>query len=93
MSRLSIKFSSKFKKDYKLASKQHQNIDELFDVIDKLADRVILDPKYNDHSLSGKYENCRECHVSPDFLLIYRVYEDELVLLLLRAGSHSNLFK
>ena len=93
MKRLSIKFSSKFKKDYQLATKQHQNISELFEVIDKLADRMALEPKYKDHSLSGKYTDCRECHISPDFLLIYRVYDEELVLLLLRAGSHSDLFK
>ncbi|MCD7739968.1 MAG: type II toxin-antitoxin system YafQ family toxin [Candidatus Gastranaerophilales bacterium] len=51
-----------------------------------------LSPKYLDHSLTGKYKGCRECHIQPDWLLVYRIIEDELVLLLMATGTHSDLF-
>ena len=62
------------------------------DIIKKLANGEILPPKNRDHNLSGNYSNCRECHIAPDWLLIYEVYEDELFLYLTRTGSHSDLF-
>ena len=80
------------KKDIKRASKQGKNIDLLFDVIDKLSDGVALEAKYKDHKLGGKYEGKRECHIEPDFLLIYQIAEKEVILLLVRVGSHSELF-
>ena len=81
------------KRDIKRASKQGKNIDLLFDVIDQLSDGKKLDPKYKDHKLSGEYEGKRECHIEPDFLLIYQIAEKEIVLYLVRVGSHSELFK
>lgn len=88
-----IRFTNKFKKDLKLAEKQGKNIDKLFEVVDKLSRGEKLEDKYRDHELSGNYVGCRECHVEPDWLLIYEVFDDVLVLLLARIGSHSDLFK
>ena len=81
------------KKDIKKASKQGRNIDLLFDIIDQLSDGKKLDPKFKDHKLSGEYEGKRECHIEPDFLLIYQINEKEIILYLVRVGSHSELFK
>ena len=92
MMKLLVNFTSRFKKDLKLAEKQHRNTDELFAVIEKLANREQLEEKYRDHSLKGEYANCRECHIEPDFLLVYQIFERELILLLVRVGSHSELF-
>lgn len=88
-----IRFTNRFKKDLKLAKKQGRNIDKLFEIVEKLAEDEILDEKYRDHSLSGNYKETRECHIEPDFLLIYEKIEGILVLSLVRAGSHSDLFK
>lgn len=87
-----IKFTSQFKKDLKLAKRQGKDVEELFKVIENLSLGKQLDAKYKDHSLSGDFKGCRECHVTPDWLLIYEVFEDTLVLILYRAGSHSELF-
>lgn len=91
--RLEIKFTAQFKRDVKLLSKQHKNLDLLFNTIEKLANMETLDSKYKDHNLSGDFYGCRECHIEPDFLLIYEIHNDIMVLLLVRTGSHSNLFK
>ena len=88
-----IKFSGQFKKDLKLAKKQGKNLDKLFDVVERLANGEVLEAKYRDHDLSGDYKGCRECHIDPDWLLIYEIFDDVLVLLLNRAGSHSELFR
>ena len=80
------------KRDIKRASKQGKNINLLFDVIDQLSDGKQLDPKFKDHKLSGNYEGKRECHIEPDFLLIYQINEKEIILYLVRVGSHSELF-
>ena len=64
-----------------------------FAVIEKLANGEPLDAKYRDHDLTGNYKGCRECHVEPDWLLIYEIIDDIVVLLLYRVGSHSELFK
>ncbi|MCD8106665.1 MAG: type II toxin-antitoxin system YafQ family toxin [Oscillospiraceae bacterium] len=76
----------------KLAKKQNKNIDLLFDVIDKLANDEPLEAKFRDHSLTGDYISFRECHIEPNWLLIYKKEADILVLLLQRVGSHSELF-
>ena len=80
------------KKDIKRATKQGKNINLLFQVVDELSEGKTLDPKYRDHKLSGKYEGKRECHIERDFLLIYEINEKEIVLYLVRVGSHSDLF-
>lgn len=87
-----VDFTAQFKKDIKLAQKQGKNIDKIFEVVDKLANDEVLDEKYRDHTLSGKYAGYRECHVEPDWLLVYRKYQTELILMLVRCGSHAELF-
>lgn len=87
-----VRFTNQFKKDLKLAKKQHKDTEKLFAVIEKLANGETLDPKYRDHDLAGDYKGCRECHVEPDWLLIYEVMNDVLVLMVYRLGSHSELF-
>lgn len=92
MKKYTIKHTSQFKKDYKLAKKRHLNVELLKDVVTKLADGEMLPEKYKDRSLSGKWSGHRECHLTPDWLLIYRYEEDVLVLTLVRTGTHSDLF-
>ena len=87
-----IKFTGQFKKDLKLAKKQGKNLDTLFNVIKVLEKGEKLDDKYGDHSLSGKYKGTRECHIEPDWLLVYEIIDNVLVLVLYRLGSHSELF-
>lgn len=89
---LEIKYTTQFKKDLKLSKKQGKDIDELFEVVDKLAKGEKLDSKYKDHSLIGNYSACRECHIEPDWLLIYEIMNEELILMLYRAASHSDLY-
>lgn len=88
-----IKYTTQFKRDLKLAQKQHKDIAKLLDIISDLAEGKTLDIKYRDHDLSGDYKGCRECHVEPDWLLVYEYIEDILVLMLYRLGTHSMLFK
>lgn len=88
-----VKFTNQFKKDVKLAKKQGKNLDKMYDVIEKIANGESLDIKYRDHALTGNYKGCRECHVEPDWLLIYEVVDQVLVLVLYRLGSHSELFE
>ncbi len=88
-----VQFTSRFKRDLKLAKKQNKNLDKLFTVIDILANGGTLDAKYKDHELVGNYKGTRECHVEPDWILIYEIHNDVLVLMLYRLGSHAELFK
>lgn len=88
-----IEFTNQFKRDLKLAKKQNKNLDELFHVVDVLASGGTLDEKYRDHSLTGNYKDTRECHIEQDWLLIYEIRENILVLMLYRLCSHSELFK
>ena len=88
-----LQFTSLFKKDLKLAKKQNKDLGKLFEVIDILANGETLDAKYKDHSLTGNYRETRECHIEPDWLLIYEIRGDVLVLMHYRLGSHSELFK
>lgn len=66
---------------------------EIEKVIDLLTERKILPIKYQDHNLTGEFEGCRECHIRPDLLLIYKIEKDILILTLINIGSHSELFK
>lgn len=87
-----VKPSNQFKKDLKLAAKRGYRIELLTDVIKKLANGEILDSKYKDHQLSGNFGSYRECHIQPDWLLIYEIDGNELILYLTRTGTHSDLF-
>ena len=88
-----VRFTNQFKKDIKLAKKQGKNIDRLFDVVNILANGEALAPKYRDHDLNGDYKGCRECHIEPDWLLIYEINNGLLILMLNRVGSHAELFR
>ena len=87
-----ISVTTQFKKDLKASRKQGKNEDKLWEVIERLANGEILEQKYCDHNLSGNYAGYRECHVYPDWLLVYKQQNDILLLLLYRLGSHSDLF-
>ena len=87
-----IQRTSQFKRDYKLAKKRGCNIQLLKDVITILANGEQLPSKHNNHYLSGNYAGYQECHVEPDWLLIYKTTESRLVLTLYRMGTHSDLF-
>lgn len=79
-----------FRKDLKRAAKRGCNKEALFAVIDMLQKGEPLPEKNRDHALSGNWRGHRECHISPDWLLIYRIYEDTLILSLIRTGTHSD---
>lgn len=89
---LDVVFSTRFKKDLKLAKKRGYNLDLLDEVVVKLQNRETLPPQNCDHDLTGDYIGFRECHILPDWLLVYRVDEEELLLFLSRTGTHSDLF-
>ena len=88
-----IKFTGQFKRDLKQAKKQNRNLDKLFEVINNLAEGNTLGEKYRDHELAGNYKGVRECHIEPDWLLMYEMKERLLILMLYRLGTHSDLFK
>lgn len=90
--KLTVKFTTAFKKDYKLAKKRGLNMERLQAVIGTLAMGEPLPQEYRDHELSNNWKGHRECHIQPDWLLIYRTQNDVLVLTLARTGSHSDLF-
>lgn len=87
-----IERTPQFKKDYKLAEKQGLDLNKLKEVITLLANGEPLPPKNKDHQLKGNYKGHRECHIEPDWLLIYKVQDNMLILTLVRTGSHSKLF-
>ena len=87
-----IEISTRFKRDYKLAQKRGYDMSLLKEVIDILACGEQLPQKYCDHFLSGDYNGYRECHIQPDWLLIYRIEKDLLILGLTRTGTHNDLF-
>jgi len=87
-----LEMASRFKKDYKAIKKRGYDVKLLQAVISILASGEQLPEKYLDHPLKGNYKGCRECHITPDWLLIYEVLEDTLILYLTRTGTHSDLF-
>lgn len=84
--------STKFKKDLKVIIKRGYDMRLLDDIISRLANGEELPDKNKDHALVGNFGGCRECHITPDWLLIYEIDNDELLLYLTRTGSHSDLF-
>ena len=89
---MKITTTSKFKKDYKKIQKRGYNLKLLEEVVRILAETKTLPEKYLPHSLIGNYVGYMECHILPDWLLIYKIKDDELVLVLSRTGTHSDLF-
>lgn len=89
---LTIKYHTMFKKNFKRIKKRGYDISRLEKIIELLANEVPLPEQFKDHNLSGNYNGFRECHIAPDWLLVYQVNNSELVLVLSRTGSHSDLF-
>ena len=92
MTKYTVKYTTQFKKDYIRALRRKQNITLLDEIITKLAMGESLPDKNKDHALTGDWIGHRECHIQPDWLLIYRIEDDVLVLTLSRTGTHSDLF-
>lgn len=94
MTKYEVKYANAFKKSLKKITKQGKNLDKMFFIIGKLANKEPLEQKYRNHNLINDryYKNCGECHIEPDWLLIYRYEENQLILLLVETGSHSELF-
>ena len=88
-----IKPTTRFQKDLRLMQRRGYDMSLIADVIKLLAEGETLPDRYHDHQLTGSYKECRECHITPDWLLIYEIDEDTLYLYLTRTGSHSDLFK
>ena len=89
---LELVTTNQFKKDLKRIQKRGYNLQKLHNILNTLRSNQTLSPKYRDHALTGNYIGFRECHIEPDWLLIYKYYDDILVLSLSRLGSHSELF-
>lgn len=87
-----IRPSSRFQKDLKRIQKRGYNLQLLSDVLKLLSEGEALPAKNRDHALTGNYAGCRECHIAPDWLLIYEIADEELFLYLTRTGTHSDLF-
>jgi len=87
-----VKFTTAYKKGYKRAKKRGLNLQLLDDVVDELRQGHRLAAQYRDHALHGNWEGFRECHIQPDWLLIYLIEDDILTLTLVETGTHSELF-
>jgi len=85
-------YTTSMKRSLKLMKKRGKNLNKLNDVLNILISGEILPEKYYDHPLFGKYSGCRECHIEPDWLLIYQIKENILLLIAVATGSHSDLF-
>lgn len=88
---MTLKTTTQFKKDYKKCKKRGLDMTLLEDVITRLLEGKALDIKHRDHALTGNYKGFRECHIQPDWLLIYTSDDTQLVLTAVRTGSHSDL--
>ena len=89
---LTLKQTTLFKKDLRRMAKRGANMDLLDNVVTKLLYGETLPAKYKDHPLTGDWVGYRDCHIEPDWVLIYRIEEDQLILLTTRTGTHSDLF-
>ena len=87
-----VKFTAAFKKSYRQMKKRGYDISLLDEVIDQLRQGKKLDEKYRDHGLTGNWSGFRECHVKPDWLLVYLIENDILTLTLVDTGSHADIF-
>lgn len=94
VTKYTISSTNKFNKQLKKVIKQGKDIEKLITIVEKLADGKQLDARYKDHALvDNKYfKNARECHIEPDWLLVYKYVEEELILFLIQTGSHSEIF-
>lgn len=90
-----IKYTKEFKKSIKKLTNQGKNIDKLLNIVDKLSKGIPLEIKYRDHALynDNRFQNCRDCHIEPDWVLIYKYLDENLILLLVNTGSHSEVLE
>lgn len=86
-------YQKQFEKDIKKAQKRNYEMEELKKIMSNLIKGIPLDLKYKDHQLTGNFNNCRECHIKPDWLLIYAINPDENKITFIRTGTHADLFK
>ena len=91
MIKYQLVLTSSFKRDYKKMRKRHYDVDLLKQVVDRLLEGLPLPEKNKDHALTGDWQGYRECHIEPNWLLVYRTHEDKLILSLVRTGTHSDL--
>jgi len=89
---LNIEFTSRMKHNYKVVKKRGKDLKKLHSVLSMIADRQVLPERYKDHALKGEYQGCRECHIEPDWLLIYKINNNELILIAMATGTHADLF-
>lgn len=87
-----VRPTKKFQKDLKRVQRRGYDLFLLTEILKKLANGESLPEKNRDHLLTGNFSGCRECHITPDWLLVYEIYEEELLLYLTRTGTHSDLF-
>lgn len=90
---LTVSMTSKFRKDFKRLKRRNKDIPKLHRVVELLSKEQTLDESYRDHALTGNYAGFRELHIEPDWLLIYCIQDDVLMLSLIRTGTHSDLFR
>lgn len=90
---LKVEYTTQFKRDLKLANKRKKNMSALQQIMKKIEHEETLNPKLKDHSLAGNWKTHRELHVEPDWLLIYKLIPEEKVVIFVRTGTHSDLFK
>ncbi|MDY6286054.1 MAG: type II toxin-antitoxin system YafQ family toxin [Lachnospiraceae bacterium] len=89
---LDLVMTTQFRKDLKSTDKRGKDLSLLKDVLQTLREEQALEEKYRDHALTGNYIGFRECHIQPDWLLVYAINKEELILTASRTGSHSDLF-
>ena len=87
-----LRFTNKIQRNIKLMKKRGKDLEKLKTVLNLLQRGIELPAKYKDHALTGNYIGCRECHIEPDWLLVYEIINEEFIILLLTTGSHSDLF-
>ena len=87
-----IAYTNRMKKDVKLMKKRGKDLSKLITVLNLLSNGTPLPPQYRDHQLTGNLKDFRECHIEPDWLLMYQIYEDTLILSATATGSHADLF-
>jgi mRNA interferase YafQ len=90
---LHVEYTTKFKRDLKLAKRRNKDIPSLQDIMKKIEHEKPLEPRLKDHVLTGNWVGYRELHIEPDWLLIYKLISDEKVVIFVRTGTHSDLFK
>ncbi len=93
INKYNVKYSKEFKKSFKKIIKQGKDIEKLFDVIELLSLKQPLDSRYKDHPLydDNRFRGCRDCHIEPDWILVYKYLDNEIILLLVNTGSHSEV--